>query len=204
MDIVTSQRVCCLLSWLLQYPDREWREQFPAVREIAAAVAEADAAAAGCIEAFLHRAESASGIEWQDQYVRTFDFGRKSNLYLTYEQHGEERERGTALLELKRRYAEAGFMLEQGELSDYLPLVLEFASAAPWPAAEGVLAGSRRALESIRLSLAEAESPYTGLFELLLQIAPEPPAPAIASVSASALAAAQPLPCLPPIGRGMH
>ncbi|WP_019536990.1 nitrate reductase molybdenum cofactor assembly chaperone [Paenibacillus ginsengihumi] len=176
MDIGTSQRVCGLLSRLLEYPGNEWRQQLPAAREMAAEIAEADAEAAGRIEAFLNAAESASDIAWQEQYVRTFDFGRATNLYLTYEQHGEERERGAVLLAWKRRYAEAGFILENGELSDYLPLVLEFAAAAPWPAAQEVLALSRSALQSIRLALAEAGSPYTGLFELLLQIAPEAPA----------------------------
>ncbi|CAJ1003948.1 MULTISPECIES: nitrate reductase molybdenum cofactor assembly chaperone [Brevibacillus] len=176
MDIGTSQRVCGLLSRLLEYPSSEWRQHLPAAREMAAEIAAADAEAARHIEAFLNAAESAGEIAWQEQYVRTFDFGRTTNLYLTYEQHGEERERGAALLAWKRRYAEAGFILEDGELADYLPLVLEFAASASWSAAQEVLAWSRPALHSIRLSLAEAGSPYTGLFELLLQIVPEAPA----------------------------
>lgn len=171
MDIETSQRVCGLLSCLLQYPDYDWLEQLPAIREETDSIS--DAACRGALSAFLDQAESANELEWQDQYVRTFDFGKQSNLYLTYAQHGEERERGPALLELKRRYAEAGFFLEGGELPDYLPLVLEFAAAAPWGAVEGVLAGRKNELESIRLKLAESGSPYTGLFDLLLQIVAE-------------------------------
>lgn len=168
MDHQTSQRVFGLTSHLLQYPDFEWRENLPIIREELASLP--DESVRRMLEAFLDEAEPVDELDWQDRYVQTFDFGKKSNLYLTYSQHGEERERGTALLELKRRYAEAGFELVGTELPDYLPLMLEFASAASWDAAEGVLNGRSRALGSIHGQLAESGSPYAGLLDLLQQI----------------------------------
>ena len=39
-----------------------------------------------------------------DSYVYTFDFGKKTNMYLTYMNTGEQRERGIELLELKQHY----------------------------------------------------------------------------------------------------
>lgn len=167
MNNETKQRLLGLLSHLLQYPDSEWRERLPDVRE------ELESAPDDCrreIAAFLDEAEAADGVTWQDRYVRTFDFGKKSNMYLTYGRHGEERERGPALLELKRRYAEAGFELVGSELPDYLPLMLEFGSAATWEAAECVFAGAAAPLSAIREQLEGERSPYAALFGLLLQI----------------------------------
>ncbi|WP_372629994.1 nitrate reductase molybdenum cofactor assembly chaperone [Cohnella sp.] len=173
MDIETTQTTCWLLAYLLQYPDRDWRERLPAFREEAEALPDPDAAAT--LAAFLRLAEESDDMRWQDGYVRTFDFGKTSNLYLTYEQHGEERDRGPALLELKRQYAAAGFELAGGELPDYLPLMLEFASAAPWESSGALLGARTTALESIRRKLEQANSPYAPLMELLLRIVPAKP-----------------------------
>jgi len=169
MDMESSKRVCGMVSYLLQYPDDAWKEWLYAVRLEADSLSDQDLKQQ--LRDFLDEAERAEQEAWQDQYVRTFDFGKKSNLYLTYSEHGEERERGQALIALKRQYEEAGFVLSGGELPDYLPLVLEFASVAPWPAAEAVLSRSHHALLSIRQELAQLGSPYAGLFDLLLRIA---------------------------------
>ncbi|MDG0792670.1 hypothetical protein OMP38_18650 [Cohnella ginsengisoli] len=91
MNNETKQRLLGLLSHLLQYPDSEWRERLPDIR------GELEPAPDACrreIAAFLDEAEAVDGVIWQDRYVRTFDFGKKSNMYLTYGRHGEERERG--------------------------------------------------------------------------------------------------------------
>ncbi len=173
MDIETNQTACGILSYLFQYPDRAWRDQLPLCREEAEALPDTDAGR--ILIAFLQAAEETDDMQWQDSYVRTFDFGKASNLYLTYEQHGEERDRGPALLELKRRYAAEGFELAGSELPDYLPLMLEFASAAPWDSSGALLAARTKELESIRRKLAEAASPYAALMELLLRMVPAMP-----------------------------
>lgn len=170
-DIDALQRIFGLFSRLLQYPDAEWREQLPDLRAEAGSIP--DTVSGQRLSAFLDRAESTNELAWQAGYVRTFDFDRKSNLYLTYARHGDERERAAALLELKGRYAAAGFQLESGELPDYLPLVLEFAAAAPWEAAEDILAGEAEAIRSIGLELKESGSPYADLFDRLQQLVSE-------------------------------
>lgn len=171
MDIETSRRIYGVVSYLLQYPDESWKEWLYAARLEAESLADPDLKRR--LLDFLDEAERVDPVNWQDQYVRTFDFGKKSNLYLTYSDHGEERERGPALIALKRQYEEAGFELTAGgELPDYLPIVLEFASAAPWPAAEAVLSGHHHALLSIHRELSQSGSPYARLIELLLRIAP--------------------------------
>ena len=42
------------------------------------------------------------------RYVETFDFSRRTALDLTYYTHGDRRQRGLALLALRRRYDAAG------------------------------------------------------------------------------------------------
>lgn len=171
MDIQTSQRVYGMLSYLLQYPDEDWKQWLYAAR------LEADLLPAAALRQQLHQfldeAERMDQISWQDLYVQTFDFGKQSNMYLTYAEHGEERERGPALIALKRMYEEAGFAMSAGELPDYLPLVLEFAASAPWPVAASVLGRHHDALLSIRQELSQMASPYTVLFDLLLQMVPD-------------------------------
>jgi nitrate reductase delta subunit len=162
----TSRLLYRLISHLLQYPDNEWRKRLPAIRTESESITDIEVKRK--LTEFLDQAEKCDPLEWQSLYVKTFDFGKRTNLYLTYAEFGEERERGRALIELKRRYAEAGFDLESNELPDYLPLVLEFASAAPWDAAQAVLSGRRDAIASIRNELTSSGSPYAPLLDLVL------------------------------------
>jgi nitrate reductase molybdenum cofactor assembly chaperone len=161
-----SQQLFGLLSCLLKYPDREWFARLDELSEDAQWLQDDDARR--IVPAFIEQAASTNELAWQDRYVRTFDFGRKSNLYLTYGQHGEERERSKALLELKRLYAEAGFELTSSELPDYLPLMLEFASHAGVQHSAAVIGKYREALSAIHEELNGRQDPYSSLFELLL------------------------------------
>jgi nitrate reductase delta subunit len=65
---------------------------------------------------------------------------------------------------LKRRFREAGLELAEGELPDYLPVLLEFADLAPEHGLP-VLAELRGALELVRAALHERESPYGHLLD---------------------------------------
>jgi nitrate reductase delta subunit len=166
MDWDQLQHIYGLLSCTLRYPDQEWFAKLDELHEEAQWLQ--DEEARRIVLAFIERAASANELAWQDRYVRTFDFGRKSNMYLTYGQHGEERERSRALLELKRLYTEAGFELASSELPDYLPLMLEFVSHAGWKDAVNVLGPYHEALSAIHQELLKLEDPYSSLFELLL------------------------------------
>ena len=54
------------------------------------------------------------------RYVETFDLRRRASLYLTYYAHGDTRERGMALLRLKKLYRAAGLPMDSAELPDHL------------------------------------------------------------------------------------
>ena len=91
-------------------------------------------------------------------YVETFDLRRRCALYLTYYRYGDTRKRGMAMLAFKAAYRAAGVEPADGELPDYLPLVLDF--AALHPRGEKLLRSHRADLELLHRALRDAGSPY--------------------------------------------
>jgi nitrate reductase molybdenum cofactor assembly chaperone NarJ/NarW len=158
-----------LVSLLLQYPDGEL---IAARAELCAAARELPAGPqAAAVARFAAWYADVPPDELQARYVETFDFARRSCLYLTYHVFGDRRQRGMALLGLKQRYAAAGFAVDDAELPDYLPLVLEFAVLAPEPGLE-ILHRHRESLELIRASLHDGDSPWAPLLDAVTQPLP--------------------------------
>jgi nitrate reductase molybdenum cofactor assembly chaperone NarJ/NarW len=152
-----------LCSLALQYPDEELvagREQLAA-----AATGLADQAPSASLRRFFAWFTAAPALELARNYVQTFDLGKRSALYLTFYSLGDRRDRGLALLRLKKLYRAAGLPLEGSELPDYLPVMLEFAAAAAPAQGDLVLSEHRAALELIRLSLREQHSPYAHVLD---------------------------------------
>ncbi len=150
-----------VLSALLQYPD----EELVAARDEILSAADDSR-----VEAFVEGQFSVPLRDLQDEYVTTFDFDRRASLYLTYHTHGDRRQRGIELVRLKRRFAEAGLELAGGELPDYLPALLEFASLVP--DGHEPLAELRPSLELLRGRLHQRESRYAPLFDVLVERLP--------------------------------
>ncbi len=147
-----------LLSLLLDYPDAELLALRP---EVAAAVAKVPAAEIRePLERFLASEAERSAVDLQTAYVATFDFDRRASLHLTYFVHGDRRQRGVALLKLKRLFAAMELELATDELPDHLPLLLELADIAGPEAGAEVLREFRPAIELIGARLREQESPY--------------------------------------------
>ena len=157
-----------LCSLALQYPDAEL---LAARAELAAAAAELPggpvADALGLFFAWFARAPS---LDLAQHYVKTFDLHKRTGLYVTFYSHGDRRERGLVLLRLKKLYRAAGLPPDVPELPDYLPLMLEFAAAAAREHGDLVLREHRPALEVIRLSLREQESPYEHVLEAVCEL----------------------------------
>ena len=76
----------------------------------------------------------------EERYVDLFDRGRSLSLHLFEHLHGESRDRGEAMVDLKRIYERAGFDLSARELPDYLPVVLEYLSCREIAEARAMLA----------------------------------------------------------------
>jgi len=160
----SATEVYRLSSLLLHYPDSALLEAREEIGRVVADLPRSDAVAA--LERFLGWWARADGDEIAVHYVETFDLSKRSGLYLTFYSDGDKRERGAALLRLKRLYRAAGLPLEgTTELPDFLPVMLEFAASAPRGRGEIVLREHRAALELLRLSVRELGSPYADVLD---------------------------------------
>ena len=158
-----------LAALLLDYPDRELYAATPELSQAASRLA----ARAGRdeLQAFLTHRAAIGETAAQEEYVATFDFHKRASLHLSYYRDGDRRQRGMTLLGLKRRIRDAGLELRSGELPDYLPALLEFAAIVPQEA-EPVLRRFRAAIELLRLSLRDIDSPYAGVLDAVSRVLP--------------------------------
>lgn len=158
-----------LMSLLLRYPDDDVLAARPAV--LAETVALGPSPAGEALRAFVEWWAAQPAGALQREYTSTFDFSRRTALDLTYYTHGDRRQRGLALLALRRRFTAEGLELESGELPDHLPVVLEFVHEAP-AAGGALLAEFRPVIELLRMALERAGSPWAGLLAALCMTLP--------------------------------
>jgi nitrate reductase delta subunit len=154
-----------LLSFLLRYPDGAVAA---AGGELGAEIA---ALRGGPVRAALERFLECWTAD-PAVYVETFDLRRRASLHLTYYEHGDTRERGMALLRLKKLYRTAGLPLASSELPDHLTIMLAFAALAPPGHGEALLGEHRPALELLRLSLHDLGSPYAHVLDAVAELLP--------------------------------
>jgi nitrate reductase molybdenum cofactor assembly chaperone NarJ/NarW len=163
-----------LCSLLLEYPGDELLE---ARDDLVAAAAELRPSPAGdALVRFCRWWAAEDPLTLQQHYVETFDLHKRSGLYVTFYGEGDRRDRGPALLRLKRLYRAAGLPLEGGELPDYLPVMLEFAALAPEGRGELVLREHRAAIELIRQGLHERGTAYANVLDAVCATLGEPSA----------------------------
>jgi nitrate reductase delta subunit len=158
-----------LLSFVLRYPDAA----VVAARDDVAG--EVSALPAGPVREALERfvgGWTGDQTALAARYVETFDLRRRASLYLTYYAHGDTRERGMALLRLKKLYRAAGLPMESSELPDHLPVMLAFSALAPDGHGEVLLAEHRPAIELLRLSLHDLGSPYAHVLDAIAACLP--------------------------------
>src|SRR5690606_17611674 len=74
-------------------------------------------------------------IDAQERYVATFDRRPAHSLHLFEHIHGQSRDRGQAMVDLREEYLRHGLLLDTSELPDYVPLFRGFLAQTPPPAA---------------------------------------------------------------------
>lgn len=168
LDYNNSQTVFQAISFLLSYPNQEWREGLNDCLELASELE--DKYIASRIIDFIDEFKALDAEKQVETYVLTFDFGKKTNLYLTYMTTGEQRERGPELLELKGIYKNAGFQATDKELPDYLPLVLEFCGAANEDVVLPLLTKYQKNISEIHNNLVRDANIYAALLDCLLKV----------------------------------
>jgi nitrate reductase delta subunit len=161
------------LAWLLRYPDAELRA---AAGALGAALRDEGALAASRLaelDALVRRLAAAPGLRVEAEYVELFDRGRRTALHLFEHVHGDSRDRGPAMVDLAQTYDRAGLQLVPGELPDYLPVVLEFASTQPPAQAREFLRETAHIVQAIFSALLERQSPYASVLAAVLDLAGE-------------------------------
>jgi nitrate reductase delta subunit len=78
------------------------------------------------------------------------------------------------MVDLARTYADAGLVLNEGELPDFLPAVLEFVSTQPAREAKAFLGELAHLVNAILGALVERASPYAAVLGALLDMAGQP------------------------------
>lgn len=158
-----------LLSVLLDYPREALAGAWGELRAAAASCPDLTGEERAVLTGFVDWAAAQDPIALQEAYVRTFDLNPEHALYITHHLFEEQdRERGPALVQLTEFYRSQGFEVEGGELPDYLPLVLEFASTLEDDrTARLFLQQTAEVVGEIATRLEAAENPWAGLLRLI-------------------------------------
>ncbi|KRF09203.1 nitrate reductase [Arthrobacter sp. Soil782] len=158
-------------AWCLSYPDEELLGRIPLIR---AALSEHDGALAP-FESVLRQLETIALPDVQATYVQEFDLSRRHSLHLSYWTDGDTRRRGEVLGEFKRVYRRSEVLVDlDGELPDYLPMVLEFAATVDPAAGRDLLLGFRPSVELIRLALEDDKLAHADLVRAVCDTLPGP------------------------------
>lgn len=159
-----------LLSLLLQYPDKGLQALAGEIQQRLASDTALPQVAVAALDPLLTRVATSDIYETQETYVELFDRGRAHSLHLFEHVHGESRDRGQAMVDLRERYLVAGLEPTGNELPDYLPLFLDYCSTLPHDAAREMLAEPGVVLVALAARLAEKGSDYAPVFALLCDI----------------------------------
>jgi len=162
-----------VLAALLAYPDARMRDHLPEMRDLLVDEAAVSPSRRVEIDALMDTLHSADPLETEAAYVELFDRGRATSLHLFEHVHGDSRDRGPAMIDLGQTYAKAGLFLVEGELPDFLPVVLEFTSTQPPREARAFLGEMAHILNAIFASLQQRRSAYASVLGALLELAGE-------------------------------
>jgi nitrate reductase delta subunit len=158
-----------ILSVLLEYPKKDLTDHWDELNQLINEVPDLSAEDKKILSGFTQWASSLSLTKFQAEYVDNFDMTAENSLYLTYHLFDEQdRDRGPALIQLSELYKSTGFEIGDGELPDYLPLILEYVSTMDDKAsAQAFLQQTSQAAEIIASNLEKNESPYAPLVRMV-------------------------------------
>ncbi len=160
--MATNQQICFQAAALvLSYPDRELLDRLDLIEASLAATPSAPYFAATIAHL---RSMPLDGL--QSFHVQEFDLSRRHAMHLTYWTDGDTRRRGEVLGAFKQAYRDSGLLVDlDGELPDYLPMVLEFAARGDLDRGLVLLNGYRASLELLRIGLTADKLPHAGVVE---------------------------------------
>ncbi|MEO7007598.1 MAG: nitrate reductase molybdenum cofactor assembly chaperone [Caldimonas sp.] len=162
-----------VLARLLGYPDAALRGHLAEMRDALHAERALPEPRLAELDALIGTLARAAVLDVESDYVELFDRGRATSLHLFEHVHGDSRDRGPAMIDLAQTYEKAGLYLAEGELPDFLPVVLEFTSTQPPREARAFLAEMAHIFNAIFAALEQRGSAYASVLGALLELAGE-------------------------------
>lgn len=164
-----------ILSALLSYPSLDLIAAAPEFGAVLDAEHLVPAAERPALDILIEEIADGELYDLQEGYGLLFDRTRTLALHLFEHVHGESRDRGQAMVDLKALYENAGFAIAANELPDFMPLFLEFLSTQPVEAARDLLAQTSHILAAMAERLGRRKSSYRAIFDVLVTLAAEKP-----------------------------
>jgi len=159
------------LAALLAYPSADLQQHAAEIRDALRSDAALPPAPLSGLEALLGRFENEDLLDLQSGYSELFDRSRSLSLHLFEHVHGDSRDRGQAMIDLRAQYARSGCVLETTELPDFIPVFLEYASCLPAPEAREMLGQPAHVFAALADRLDARRSPYAAVFRAILAAA---------------------------------
>ncbi len=127
-DFAQRQHQYLVIARLLSYPNQELIDNLDLFDS---AIEQVTGEAGDSLRHVISTLRTADLLTVQKEYVAAFDMRRRCCLYLSYYLNGDTRKRGMALWRFQETYRLNGWQPAEGELADYLPMLLEFAASGP-------------------------------------------------------------------------
>ncbi|HMF22068.1 MAG TPA: nitrate reductase molybdenum cofactor assembly chaperone [Pseudolabrys sp.] len=163
------------LSALLTYPTAELQVAAGEISEVLDADRLIPSRIRDQLHNLLHELATSDLYDLQERYVLLFDRTRSLSLHLFEHVHGESRDRGQAMIDLRTQYEQADLLISAAELPDFLPLFLEFLSTRPIKEAYGTLGQPAHIFAVLAERLRKRKSPYEAVFGALVALAAAKP-----------------------------
>ena len=163
------------LSALLIYPTAELQQACSEISETIEKDATLPSGVCNQLHKLLTELTTGDLYDLQERYVLLFDRTRSLSLHLFEHVHGESRDRGQAMIDLKTQYENANLFMSAAELPDFLPLFLEFLSTQPAVEACETLSQPVHIFAAMAERLRKRRSAYESVFRALVALAAAKP-----------------------------
>ncbi len=163
------------LSALLTYPTAELQQAATDIGAVLAVEQHVSARIRADLQRLVDELAGGDLYDLQERYVLLFDRTRSLSLHLFEHVHGESRDRGQAMIDLKAQYEEADLAMSAAELPDFLPLFLEFLATRPLKDACETLGQPAHILAALAERLRKRQSAYEAVFRALVALSAAKP-----------------------------
>lgn len=150
-------------AFLLTYPSSAWWHALHEVKEQVKHLPDLES-----LVDVIEYIEAQPVGDYEDEYVRLFDFSSQTNMYLTSYDSTNAEEQAAKLLVYKDFFLRHGYEVQK-ELPDYVPALLELCSYLPLEEAWPILDHMKSGLLTLREELAKGKHMQVFIIDTVLQ-----------------------------------